>query len=182
MTDSVENLAGDESEDAPHVPDPATEPGFDLGDDPAPAAAAAEPASETSGYQVLARKYRPRVFEDLVGQEAMVRTLKNAFETNRVAHAFMLTGVRGVGKTTTARILARALNYEKPGVDGPTIHMDGLGVHCEAIMESRHVDVMEMDAASRTGIDDIREIIDSVRYLPVSARYKVYIIDEVHML
>jgi len=182
MTDSVENLAGDESEDAPHVPDPATEPGFDLGDDPAPAAAAAEPASETSGYQVLARKYRPRVFEDLVGQEAMVRTLKNAFETNRVAHAFMLTGVRGVGKTTTARILARALNYEKPGVDSPTIHMDGLGVHCEAIMESRHVDVMEMDAASRTGIDDIREIIDSVRYLPVSARYKVYIIDEVHML
>ncbi|MEP2862107.1 DNA polymerase III subunit gamma/tau [Parvibaculum sp.] len=183
MTDSVENLAGDESEDAPHVPDPATEPGFDLGGDPAPAAAA-EPAraSDTAGYQVLARKYRPRVFEDLVGQEAMVRTLKNAFETNRVAHAFMLTGVRGVGKTTTARILARALNYEKPGVDSPTIHMDGLGVHCEAIMESRHVDVMEMDAASRTGIDDIREIIDSVRYLPVSARYKVYIIDEVHML
>jgi DNA polymerase-3 subunit gamma/tau len=176
MTGSVENPALEE--EAPHVPDPATEPGFDLGGDPAPAPARAREA----GYQVLARKYRPRVFEDLVGQEAMVRTLKNAFETNRVAHAFMLTGVRGVGKTTTARILARALNYEKPGVDGPTIHMDGLGVHCEAIMESRHVDVMEMDAASRTGIDDIREIIDSVRYLPVSARYKVYIIDEVHML
>ena len=179
MTDSVENPALEE--EAPHVPDPATEPGFDLGGDPAPARASGS-LGEGAGYQVLARKYRPRVFEDLVGQEAMVRTLKNAFETNRVAHAFMLTGVRGVGKTTTARILARALNYEKPGVDGPTIHMDGLGLHCEAIMESRHVDVMEMDAASRTGIDDIREIIDSVRYLPVSARYKVYIIDEVHML
>ncbi|MBC7101760.1 MAG: DNA polymerase III subunit gamma/tau [Parvibaculum sp.] len=176
MTGSVENPALED--EAPHVPDPATEPGFDLGGDPAPAPARAREA----GYQVLARKYRPRVFEDLVGQEAMVRTLKNAFETNRIAHAFMLTGVRGVGKTTTARILARALNYEKPGAGGPTIHMDGLGVHCEAIMESRHVDVMEMDAASRTGIDDIREIIDSVRYLPVSARYKVYIIDEVHML
>ncbi|ABS61878.1 DNA polymerase III, subunits gamma and tau [Parvibaculum lavamentivorans DS-1] len=180
MNDSVENLAAEE--DVPHRPDPATEPGFNLGDvPPAPARAA------SSGYQVLARKYRPTVFEDLVGQEAMVRTLSNAFETDRVAHAFMLTGVRGVGKTTTARILARALNYEKPGAtkgdgSGPTIHMDGLGVHCEAIMESRHVDVMEMDAASRTGIDDIREIIDSVRYLPVSARYKVYIIDEVHML
>ncbi|MBX3507846.1 MAG: DNA polymerase III subunit gamma/tau [Parvibaculum sp.] len=176
MDDGVENLAAHEDE-APHRPDPATEPGFDLGDMPAPAKAPA-----ATGYQVLARKYRPTVFEDLVGQEAMVRTLRNAFETDRVAHAFMLTGVRGVGKTTTARILARALNYEKPGVDKPTIHMDGLGVHCEAIMESRHVDVMEMDAASRTGIDDIREIIDSVRYLPVSARYKVYIIDEVHML
>ncbi|MFN4353569.1 DNA polymerase III subunit gamma/tau [Parvibaculum sp.] len=177
MDDGVENLAAHDDE-APHRPDPATEPGFDLGDAPAPA----KPAAAT-GYQVLARKYRPTVFEDLVGQEAMVRTLRNAFETDRVAHAFMLTGVRGVGKTTTARILARALNYEKPGVDKPTIHMeDGPGIHCDAIMESRHVDVMEMDAASRTGIDDIREIIDSVRYLPVSARYKVYIIDEVHML
>ncbi|MBX3506675.1 MAG: DNA polymerase III subunit gamma/tau [Parvibaculum sp.] len=176
MDDGVENLAAHDDE-APHRPDPATEPGFDLGDAPAPVKAAAP-----AGYQVLARKYRPTVFEDLVGQEAMVRTLRNAFETGRVAHAFMLTGVRGVGKTTTARILARALNYEKPGVDKPTIHMDGPGIHCDAIMESRHVDVMEMDAASRTGIDDIREIIDSVRYLPVSARYKVYIIDEVHML
>ncbi|MDO9125807.1 MAG: DNA polymerase III subunit gamma/tau, partial [Parvibaculum sp.] len=180
MNDSVENLATEE--DAPHRPDPATEPSFNLGDvPPAPTRAV------SSGYQVLARKYRPTVFADLVGQEAMVRTLSNAFDADRVAHAFMLTGVRGVGKTTTARILARALNYEKPGAtkgdgSGPTIHMDGLGVHCEAIMESRHVDVMEMDAASRTGIDDIREIIDSVRYLPVSARYKVYIIDEVHML
>ena len=177
MNDSVENLAADTPGDAGegHRPDPATEPGFDLGDAPAPRARA-------SGYQVLARKYRPSVFEDLVGQEAMVRTLSNAFDAGRIAHAFMLTGVRGVGKTTTARILARALNYEKPGIDAPTIHMDGPGVHCDAIMESRHVDVMEMDAASRTGIDDIREIIDSVRYLPVSARYKVYIIDEVHML
>lgn len=174
MNDSVEDLAG--SGEA-LTPDPAAEPGFDLGDAPSPPS-----RSPSSGYQVLARKYRPTTFEDLVGQEAMVRTLSNAFDTGRVAHAFMLTGVRGVGKTTTARILARALNYEKPGVDAPTIHMDGLGVHCEAIMESRHVDVMEMDAASRTGIDDIREIIDSVRYLPVSARYKVYIIDEVHML
>ena len=178
MDDGVENLAAHD-DDASHRPDPAAEPGFDLGDTPAPAPAR---SSAATGYQVLARKYRPTVFEDLVGQEAMVRTLRNAFETDRVAHAFMLTGVRGVGKTTTARILARALNYEKPGAGKPAIHMDGPGIHCEAIMESRHVDVMEMDAASRTGIDDIREIIDSVRYLPVSARYKVYIIDEVHML
>lgn len=178
MDDSVENLASGE-EVPPHKPDPATEPGFNLGDEPAPAPVK---ATTPAGYQVLARKYRPTVFEDLVGQEAMVRTLRNAFETDRVAHAFMLTGVRGVGKTTTARILARALNYEKPGIDKPSVQMDGLGVHCEAIMESRHVDVIEMDAASRTGIDDIREIIESVRYLPVSARYKVYIIDEVHML
>ncbi|MDE1172276.1 MAG: DNA polymerase III subunit gamma/tau [Parvibaculaceae bacterium] len=157
------------------------EPGFDLpGLGPAPVAAPV--SAKASGYQVLARKYRPSNFDDLVGQEAMVRTLSNAFERDRIAHAFMLTGVRGVGKTTTARILARALNYDGPGATGPTIHMDGLGTHCAAIMESRHVDVLEMDAASRTGIDDIREIIDSVRYAPVSARYKVYIIDEVHML
>ena len=143
---------------------------------PAPAQQAA------SAYRVLARKYRPRAFPDLIGQEAMVRTLSNAFETGRIPQAWMLTGVRGVGKTTTARILARALNYERPGVTGPTVHMPELGVHCEAIMESRHVDVMEMDAASHTGIDDVRQIIDGIRYAPVSARYKVYIIDEVHML
>jgi len=143
---------------------------------PAPAPQAA------SAYRVLARKYRPRAFPDLIGQEAMVRTLSNAFETGRIPQAWMLTGVRGVGKTTTARILARALNYERPGVTGPTVHMPELGVHCEAIMESRHVDVMEMDAASHTGIDDVRQIIDGIRYAPVSARYKVYIIDEVHML
>ena len=133
-------------------------------------------------YQVLARKYRPQNFDDLIGQEAMVLTLTNAFESGRIAHAFMLTGVRGVGKTTTARILARALNYAADGVDGPSIELDEMGIHCDAIMQGNHVDVMEMDAASRTGINDIREIIESVRYMPASARYKVYIIDEVHML
>ena len=132
---------------------------------------------------MLARKYRPQSFADLIGQEPMVRTLTNAFRTGRIAQAYMLTGVRGVGKTTTARILARALNYSVPGkVDAPTIDMDELGEHCAAIMEGRHVDVIEMDAASHTGIDDIREIIEAVRYKPAIARYKVYIIDEVHML
>ncbi|CAN7620337.1 DNA polymerase III subunit gamma/tau [Phyllobacterium sp. LjRoot231] len=135
-----------------------------------------------SAYRVLARKYRPQNFDDLIGQEPMVRTLTNAFETGRIAQAWMLTGVRGVGKTTTARILARALNYNTTDVDKPTIDLTVLGDHCQAIMEGRHVDVIEMDAASHTGIDDIREIIEQVRYRPVSARYKVYIIDEVHML
>ncbi|TRL40482.1 DNA polymerase III subunit gamma/tau [Rhizobium straminoryzae] len=136
-----------------------------------------------TGYRVLARKYRPKDFSDLmVGQEPMVRTLTNAFETGRIAQAYMLTGVRGVGKTTTARILARALNYKTPEIDRPTIDLRIPGEHCQAIMEGRHVDVIEMDAASHTGIDDIREIIEQVRYRPVSARYKVYIIDEVHML
>jgi len=135
-------------------------------------------------YRVLARKYRPQDFTGLIGQEALVRTLSNAFATGRIAHAFMLTGVRGVGKTTTARIIARALNCIGP--DGkrtePTIHPCGVCDPCVAIAESRHVDVQEMDAASRTGIDDVREIIEGVRYAPASARYKVYIIDEVHML
>ena len=136
-----------------------------------------------TGYRVLARKYRPKDFSDLmVGQEPMVRTLTNAFETGRIAQAYMLTGVRGVGKTTTARILARALNYKTAEIDKPTIDLKVPGEHCQAIMEGRHVDVIEMDAASHTGIDDIREIIEQVRYRPVSARYKVYIIDEVHML
>ncbi|MDR6103896.1 DNA polymerase-3 subunit gamma/tau [Agrobacterium larrymoorei] len=136
-----------------------------------------------TGYRVLARKYRPKDFSDLmVGQEPMVRTLTNAFETGRIAQAYMLTGVRGVGKTTTARILARALNYKTSEIDKPTIDLRIPGEHCQAIMEGRHVDVIEMDAASHTGIDDIREIIEQVRYRPVSARYKVYIIDEVHML
>lgn len=135
-----------------------------------------------AGYKVLARKYRPQNFDDMIGQEAMVQTLRNAFDSGRIAHAFMLTGVRGVGKTTTARILARALNYETDIIKEPTTQLDDYGLHCDAIMEGRHVDVMEMDAASRTGIGDIREIIDSVRYGPASARYKVYIIDEVHML
>jgi DNA polymerase III subunit gamma/tau len=135
-------------------------------------------------YRVLARKYRPSTFDDLIGQDAMVRTVSNAFEAGRIPQAWILTGVRGVGKTTTARILARALNYELPdgSVTGPTIKMPVLGVHCQAIMESRHLDVIEMDAASHNGVDDVRQINDAVRYAPVSARYKVYILDEVHML
>ncbi|WP_439576121.1 DNA polymerase III subunit gamma/tau [Phreatobacter sp.] len=154
---------------------PESEPGFDLGMPEAPGAGA--------GYRVLARKYRPQDFRDLIGQEAMVRTLSNAFETGRIAQAYLFTGVRGVGKTTTARILARALNYELPGeIDRPTIQLDRPGRHCQAIMEGRHVDVMEIDAASHTGIDDVRQITDGARYAPVSARYKVYIVDEVHML
>lgn len=135
-----------------------------------------------NAYRVLARKYRPQNFDDLYGQEPMVRTLTNAFEAGRIAQAWMLTGVRGVGKTTTARILARGLNYKTATIDQPSVHLTELGEHCQAIMEGRHVDVIEMDAASHTGIDDIREIIEQVRYRPVSARYKVYIIDEVHML
>ena len=134
--------------------------------------------ANANGYRVLARKYRPQTFPDLIGQEAMVRTLTNAFASNRIAQAYMLTGVRGVGKTTTARLIARALNYG----DAPTIDMPGFGPHCEAILESRHMDVIEMDAASNTGVDNMREIIEQTRYAPVSARYKVYIIDEVHML
>nr|WP_317992792.1 DNA polymerase III subunit gamma/tau [Bartonella gliris] len=133
-------------------------------------------------YRVLARKYRPQNFSDLIGQEAMVRTLTNAFETGRIAQAWMLTGIRGVGKTTTARILARALNYKTKEIDQPTTILNTLGEHCTQIIEGRHIDVIEMDAASHTGIDDIREIIEQIRYRPVSARYKVYIIDEVHML
>ncbi|TJV00854.1 MAG: DNA polymerase III subunit gamma/tau [Mesorhizobium sp.] len=137
---------------------------------------------KAAAYRVLARKYRPSNFSELVGQEPMVRTLTNAFATGRIAQAWMLTGVRGVGKTTTARILARALNYKTATVDQPSVDLAVLGEHCQAIMEGRHVDVIEMDAASHTGIDDIRDIIERVRYAPVSARYKVYIIDEVHML
>ena len=138
----------------------------------------------SAAYRVLARKYRPATFDDLIGQDAMVRTVSNAFETGRIPQAWILTGVRGVGKTTTARILARALNYELPdgSVTAPTIKMPVLGIHCEAIMESRHLDVIEMDAASHNGVDDVRQINDAIRYAPVSARYKVYILDEVHML
>jgi len=158
----------------PNDSDHAGQNGLDLG----------TPTENARPYRVLARKYRPASFEDLIGQEAVVRTVSNAFETGRIPQAWILTGVRGVGKTTTARILARALNYELPdgSVKGPTIHMPKLGVHCQAIMESRHMDVLEMDAASHTGVDDVRQINDSVRYAPASARYKVYIIDEVHML
>jgi DNA polymerase-3 subunit gamma/tau len=138
--------------------------------------------SEQGAYRVLARKYRPKIFDDLIGQSAMVRTLRNAFSTNRIHQAYIFTGVRGVGKTTTARILARALNYETDTVKTPQIDMPMPGIHCEAIMESRHVDVIEMDAASNTSIANVREIIEAARYKPVSARTKVYIIDEVHML
>lgn len=136
----------------------------------------------SKNYQVLARKYRPMTFDDMIGQEPLVKTLTNAFKTGRVAHAFMLTGVRGIGKTTTARLLARALNYQSDDHAGPSVKLEPAGIHCDAINRSSHLDVMEMDAASRTGVGDIREILDSVRYGPVEARYKVYIIDEVHML
>ncbi|MEL7485716.1 MAG: DNA polymerase III subunit gamma/tau [Pseudomonadota bacterium] len=150
--------------------------------DDAPAPVPAK--NDAAGYQVLARKYRPQSFRDLISHEAMVRTLRNAFSSGRIAHAYVLTGVRGVGKTTTARILARALNYvAADGTDtGPQIDMTEDGLHCAAIAESRHPDVLEMDAASRTGVNDVRELIEGVRYAPVEARYKVYIIDEVHML
>ncbi len=134
-------------------------------------------------YVVLARKYRPETFDDLIGQDAMVTTLRNAFASDRIAQGYMLTGVRGVGKTTTARILARALNYAKPDLpDKPTTELDGYGEHCADIIHSSHPDVLEMDAASNTSIDNVREIIESARYRPLSARYKVFIIDEVHML
>src|SRR5438270_4146328 len=158
----------------PNDPETVLQGGFDLGG----------PPQAGKHYRVLARKYRPSSFDDLIGQDAMVRTVSNAFETGRIPQAWILTGVRGVGKTTTARILARALNYELPdgSVTGQTIVMPKLGVHCQAIMESRHLDVLEMDAASHTGVDDVRQITDGVNYAPTSARYKVYIIDEVHML
>src|SRR3954466_14199836 len=134
-------------------------------------------------YRVLARKYRPQSFDQLIGQEAMVKTLANAIQSDRLAHAFLLTGVRGVGKTSTARLIAKALNCIGPdGHGGPTITPCNVCEPCRAISEGRHIDVIEMDAASHTGIDDIREIVDAVRYTPVSARYKIYIIDEVHML
>jgi DNA polymerase-3 subunit gamma/tau len=166
----------DAAEPAP--PPPPEGPG--LFGDPAPA----EPAAEaTAAYRVLARKYRPAAFDDLIGQEAMVRTLRNAFATGRVAHAFMLTGVRGVGKTTTARIIARALNCTGPdGTGGPTAEPCGVCADCLAILADRHPDVVEMDAASRTGVDDVREIIEATRFRPMQARTKVFVIDEVHML
>jgi DNA polymerase-3 subunit gamma/tau len=156
--------------------DDSASPGLALAGVPAP-------ADEAAPYRVLARKYRPAHFAELIGQDAMVRVLKNAIRTGRIAHAFMLTGVRGVGKTTTARIIARALNCVGPdGTGGPTVEPCGQCVNCTAIAEDRHVDVIEMDAASRTGVDNIRDLTDGVRYKPVSARYKIYIVDEVHML
>ena len=151
--------------------------GLDLSDEPAKPAAAASP------YRVLARKYRPQTFAELIGQDAMVTTLANAIDRGRIAHAFLLTGVRGVGKTSTARLIAKALNCTGPdGQGGPTITPCNVCEPCRAISEGRHIDVIEMDAASHTSVDDIREIIDAVRYASVSARYKIYIIDEVHML
>ncbi|OGN49333.1 MAG: DNA polymerase III subunit gamma/tau [Caulobacterales bacterium RIFOXYB1_FULL_67_16] len=196
MIDSDTNLEGppweeddvverdENTDDMFGAPAPAAEPV------PAPAPAAAPPvaavsedqAADGAAYQVLARKYRPRTFEDLIGQEAMVRTLTNAFATGRIAHAFMLTGVRGVGKTTTARLLARALNNETETIDKPSLTLTAHGRHDAAIMAGQHMDVMEMDAASHTGVNDIRDILESVRYAPVEARYKVYVLDEVHML
>src|SRR5215218_2502664 len=150
--------------------------GLDLPEEP-PRPAAASP------YRVLARKYRPRNFEELIGQDAMVQTIGNAIQRGRIAHAFLLTGVRGVGKTSTARLVAKALNCVGPdGQGGPTIDPCGVCGQCKAIAEGRHIDVIEMDAASHTGVDDVREIIDAVRYASVNARYKIYIIDEVHML
>jgi DNA polymerase III subunit gamma/tau len=164
----------------PLIPDSTLDEPTFAGFEPPPVPAAAAP------YRVLARKYRPRTFDDLIGQDAMVRTLSNAFDAGRIPQAWMLTGVRGVGKTTTARILARALNYQRPGEakaqGGPTIHMPELGLHCQAIIDGNHMDVMEIDAASNNGVDNVRQINDAVRYAPVSARYKVYVVDEVHML
>src|SRR5215468_5354432 len=153
------------------------------GKKPAKAEATLAPASVGQSHAALARKYRPRLFSELIGQDAIVQTLRNAFASGRIAQAYMLTGVRGVGKTTTARLIARALNYAPEGGEGaPTLDMTEEGEHCRAILESRHLDVVEMDAASHTGIDDIRDLIDSAHYKPNTARYKVYIIDEVHML
>lgn len=169
MTDSD---AADVDEDVNETADPAARSDSDS-------------VSPPAAYRVLARKYRPTTFANLIGQEAMVRVLSNAMSSGRLAHAFMLTGVRGIGKTTTARIIARGLNCTGPDGDpdfGPTVEPCGVCEHCTAIAEDRHVDVLEMDAASRTGVDDIRELIEGVRYRPTSARYKVYIIDEVHML
>ena len=141
------------------TPDKGQNPGLDLGG----------AAADGTGYRVLARKYRPASFDDLIGQDAMVRTISNAFESGRIPQAWILTGVRGVGKTTTARILARALNYELPdgSVTQPTITMPAIGVHCQAIIESRHPDVLEMDAASHNGVEDVRQINDAIRYAPM---------------
>jgi DNA polymerase-3 subunit gamma/tau len=150
--------------------------GLDLPEQP-------ERPADEAHYRVLARKYRPQTFAELIGQDAMVKTLGNAIERGRIAHAFLLTGVRGVGKTSTARLVAKALNCIGPdGQGGPTIDPCGVCEPCRAIAEGRHIDVIEMDAASHTGVDDVREIIEAVRYASVSARYKIYIIDEVHML
>ncbi|QDH35310.1 DNA polymerase III subunit gamma/tau [Porphyrobacter sp. YT40] len=164
--------------DTAPAPEPAPPPPAVKASAPSPA-----PAPASQPYRVLARKYRPQTFSELIGQEAMVRTLANAIARGRLAHAFLMTGVRGVGKTSTARLIAKALNCVGPdGQGGPTIDPCGVCEACTAIAEGRHIDVIEMDAASNTGVDDVREIIEQVRYAAVSARYKIYIIDEVHML
>jgi DNA polymerase-3 subunit gamma/tau len=171
-------MSGLFQDDDQHLEAPPPPDGPGLFGDSAP-----EPPVHAAPYRVLARKYRPTRFDDLIGQEAMVRTLRNAFATGRVAHAFMLTGVRGVGKTTTARIIARALNCTGPdGTGGPTADPCGVCANCVAILADRHPDVVEMDAASRTGVDDVREIIEATRFRPMQARTKVFVIDEVHML
>ena len=162
---------------------PAAEPAASKATKPEPAARASATGVSAQPYRVLARKYRPQTFAELIGQEAMVQTLANAIKRDRLAHAFLMTGVRGVGKTSTARLIAKALNCIGPdGQGGPTIDPCGRCEPCQAIAEGRHIDVIEMDAASHTGVDDVREIIEAVRYAAVSARYKIYIIDEVHML
>lgn len=173
----------DRSEEAGLPAPPADGPGL-FGDAPQSSAAPAMPdAAPAAPYRVLARKYRPTTFDDLIGQETTVRILRNAFAQGRVAHAFMLTGVRGVGKTTTARIIARALNCTGPdGTGGPTADPCGVCPNCVAILADRHPDVLEIDAASRTGVDDVREIIEATRFRPMQGRMKVFIIDEVHML
>jgi DNA polymerase III subunit gamma/tau len=173
MSDSNENTMAERD---PDMPDDALGLGLDL-------PAVPQPASGGAAYRVLARKYRPQTFAELIGQDAMVQTLGNAIKRDRLAHAFLMTGVRGVGKTSTARLIAKALNCISPdGQGGPTIAPCGVCEPCVAIAEGRHIDVIEMDAASHTGVDDVREIIEAVRYASVSARYKIYIIDEVHML
>ena len=182
MIDDADPAMKDDAGGPPPGPGLAPGPGPGLDGPPRPQASPA-PAARTDAYRVLARKYRPRNFDELIGQEALVRTLTNAIEAGRIAQAFMLTGVRGVGKTTTARIVAKALNCIGPdGTGGPTAKPCDVCQHCAAIAGDRHVDVIEMDAASRNGVDDIRDLIDGVRYRPVSARYKVYVLDEVHML
>ena len=190
MDDS--GIEGGESEGAAEAPPSAAELeaagqaamfGDPAAPSPAPAPAPAPKDEPAQPYRVLARKYRPQTFSELIGQDAMVRTLANAIERDRLAHAFLMTGVRGVGKTSTARLIAKALNCVGPdGQGGPTIDPCGQCEACRAIAEGRHIDVIEMDAASHTGVDDVREIIEAVRYAAVSARYKIYIIDEVHML